>query len=183
MTTFRFRGGHVALDLAATLAARLRDEPRELLTEPRDLARWLVEAGLVETELRVTPAELEEARALREVIYRLAVARSRRRALDDADRRLVNRYAAHATPAPRLEADGTIGRSRPDALALLALIAREAIDLLGGPLRDRVRRCSGDGCAILFVDASRSGKRKWCSMTACGNKTKVAMFRERNRES
>jgi predicted RNA-binding Zn ribbon-like protein len=28
---------------------------------------------------------------------------------------------------------------------------------------------------------SRSGHRKWCSMSGCGNKAKVATFRERNR--
>ena len=55
---FRFRGGHVALDLAATLGARLKAQPRELLAAPADLDRWLVSAGLAERE----PGATAEAR-------------------------------------------------------------------------------------------------------------------------
>jgi predicted RNA-binding Zn ribbon-like protein len=63
------------------------------------------------------------------------------------------------------------------------MIARTGVELLGGALRDRIRHCSGEGCALLFVDTSRSGHRKWCSMSGCGNKAKVASFRERNRDA
>src|SRR3569833_4790886 len=44
---FRFRGGSIALDLAATLQARLKPSPRELLATPQDLDRTLVSVGLV----------------------------------------------------------------------------------------------------------------------------------------
>ena len=60
--------------------------------------------------------------------------------------------------------------------SIFMLVSREF-----APLADRVRQCSGRWCAILFVDMSRSGHRKWCSMSGCGNKAKVATFRERNR--
>jgi predicted RNA-binding Zn ribbon-like protein len=72
---FRFRGGHPALDLAATLAARLKPEPRELLGGPRDLDRWLAAAGFAKTRSGASPQDLEDARRLREAIYQLAVAR------------------------------------------------------------------------------------------------------------
>jgi hypothetical protein len=49
---FKFRGGSVPLDFAATLAGRLRPEPRELLARPADFSRWLVAAGLSVTEGR-----------------------------------------------------------------------------------------------------------------------------------
>jgi predicted RNA-binding Zn ribbon-like protein len=32
------------------------------------------------------------------------------------------------------------------------------------------------------VDTSRSGERRWCSMAGCGNKAKVAEFRQRQRK-
>jgi predicted RNA-binding Zn ribbon-like protein len=171
---FRFRGGSLALDFTATLAARKREQTRELLETPRDLARWFAGAGLAVHEVNVTEDDLAAARALREALYRLALARVGGAPLPAADRRLLNRHAALATPAPR-------HWSRAETPALLATIARAGIELLGGPLADRVRQCSGRWCAILFVDMSRSGHRKWCSMSGCGNKAKVATFRKRNR--
>src|SRR5215472_3027916 len=76
---FKFRGGSLPLDFAATLAARLRPEPRDLLAEPDDLARWFVAAGLAKKRPKVTAHVLQRARELREAIYRLAIARVRRR--------------------------------------------------------------------------------------------------------
>src|SRR5689334_11882398 len=177
---FVFRGGSFALDFAATLGGRKREHTRELLEKPRDLARWFAAAGLAVHRVNVTEDELAAARALREALYRLAMARVGGAALPAADRRLLNRHAAVATPAPRLDASG-VHWSRAETPALLSVIARTGIELLGGPLADRVRQCSGRWCAILFVDMSRSGLRKWCSMSGCGNKAKVATFRKRNR--
>jgi len=176
---FKFRGGNVALDFVATLRARLSDSPHDLLATPRDLSRWFVAAELAPRKLPVTDAELRNARKLREAIYRLAIARIDDEPFADRDRALLNRFASAPPPAPRLERDG-IGVARVDVPTLLSLIARIAIDLLGGAARDRIRRCSGDGCSILFVDTSRPGQRRWCSMAGCGNKAKVASFRERS---
>jgi predicted RNA-binding Zn ribbon-like protein len=179
---FKFRGGSLALDFPATLAARLRAEPRELLQTPRDLGRWLVAAGLAKSEPPVTEEELRQARELREALYRLASARLDGHPFPEPERALLNRWAAGRTPAPCLEADG-MSWAREDASALLSLLARDAVELLGGELGGRIRQCAGEGCALLFVDTSRTGGRKWCSMSGCGNKAKVASFRERQRSS
>jgi predicted RNA-binding Zn ribbon-like protein len=178
---FKFRSGTLPLDFAATLAARLREQPRELLEEPGDLGRWLVAAELATTKPKVTQVDLEQARELREALYRLALARANARPLPDADRRLLNRVAAGTAPTPRLERD-RLSWSRADVPALLAAIARAGVELFGGPLSERIRQCAGEGCALLFVDTSRSGHRKWCSMAGCGNKAKVESFRDRNRQ-
>ena len=62
---------------------------------------------------------------------------------------------------------------------LLATIARDAIELFTGPYADRVRECAGDNCALIFVDTSRPGSRRWCSMERCGNRHKVRAHRSR----
>lgn len=159
------------------MAARLKPQPRDLLAAPRDLGRWLVAARLAEQAPRVSRIELDQARGLREAIYRLSVARARRRALAEADRAVLNRWAAQPPPPVAL---GQEGLRQPIAgtRQLLALLARAAVELLGGPDAHRVRACSGEGCSLLFLDTSRAGQRRWCSMTACGNRAKVARFRE-----
>ena len=46
-------------------------------------------------------------------------------------------------------------------------------DLLAGPRRLRVRQCANPQCQWLFLDDSKSGTRRWCSMSACGNRAKA----------
>ena len=43
----------------------------------------------------------------------------------------------------------------------------------------RVKPCEGSHCTILFLDHTRSGARRWCSMAVCGNRAKQAMHRAR----
>jgi predicted RNA-binding Zn ribbon-like protein len=177
---FKFRAGHVALDLAATLAARLKPSPRELLANPSDLGRWLVAAELTGGMPEVTQADVVFARTLRECIYSLALAHIHRRPLPDEVRRRLNRFAAETSAVPQLGKDCRLHFSG-NAHQLLASIARDAILLFGGEADTRLRQCDGESCALLFLDTSRSGERRWCSMSGCGNKSKIAEFRRRQR--
>jgi predicted RNA-binding Zn ribbon-like protein len=62
-------------------------------------------------------------------------------------------------------------------LPLLA-VALSAADLVTGKAISRVRKCPGtDGCGWLFLDTSKSGTRRWCSMRVCGNRAKVQRYR------
>ncbi|QGH32781.1 CGNR zinc finger domain-containing protein [Gracilibacillus salitolerans] len=40
----------------------------------------------------------------------------------------------------------------------------------------RIRKCEHEECILYFVDTSKSGKRRWCSMELCGNRKKAAEF-------
>lgn len=176
---FRFRGGSAAIDLAATLQARLKPVPRELLAAPGDLDRWLVSAGLVASSPGAVESDLATARALREAIFALAGSLGGPD-LDAAARTVLNGIAAVPAAAPVLCADGSVALDGSVA-GLLSSLAREAVHLFGGEDAAHVRQCQSPSCAIFFVDTSRSGDRRWCSMSACGNKAKVAEFRRRKR--
>jgi predicted RNA-binding Zn ribbon-like protein len=180
---FKFRGGHPALDLTASLAGRRRAEPTELLAEPADLGRWLVAAGLLPRAPQPTLEELASARELREALYRLFHSRAHQRPLPAADRAVVNRWAAFPAPAPQLSPDGALTWTGAGVASSLAALARAGVELLGGPSAGRIRACSGEGCALVFLDASRAGERRWCSMASCGNKAKVSSFRRRERRA
>ena len=149
----------------------------------QDLARWCVEAGLLDQTPAVDEADLASARALREALYRIVQARRVERVPERGDIDLLNAWAARPPPAPQLGPDGCSKRQMPhEALeTALSAIARDAIDLLTGPQVGRIRECAEDTCSVLFVDASRPGKRRWCSMNRCGNKVKKAAFRNRKR--
>jgi predicted RNA-binding Zn ribbon-like protein len=172
---FRFRGGHVALDLAATLGGRLKDQPRELLATPADLDRWLVSSGLAQRPPGATGDDVQLARELREAIYAIASGKG-----GPAERERLNEIAALPAARPQLDASGHLALEG-DARELLTTIAREAVELFGGPARTRIHACEGESCAILFLDLSRSGARRWCSMSGCGNRAKARAFRKRGR--
>ena len=45
----------------------------------------------------------------------------------------------------------------------------------------RVRCCRHPDCMLWFVDVSKGGQRRWCSMERCGNRAKVQRHYERTR--
>jgi predicted RNA-binding Zn ribbon-like protein len=44
----------------------------------------------------------------------------------------------------------------------------------------RIRRCAEENCILWFLDTSRNGTRRWCTMDGCGNRSKVRRHRERH---
>jgi predicted RNA-binding Zn ribbon-like protein len=59
-------------------------------------------------------------------------------------------------------------------------VALAAKELLLSEQLGQVRKCPN--CGWLFVDTSRNGKRRWCSMDYCGSKVKSRRQYERRRK-
>jgi predicted RNA-binding Zn ribbon-like protein len=181
---FTFEPGSLALAFATT-GPGTYDGPLarfQTLRRPADLERWAAEvAGAA--GLRATEQDLEQAVRLQAAIWRVADALIDRRPVPDGDRAVLNALAAQPCLVPRLLAGPTrtwVGVQ--GVRTLLSSVARDAIDLLGGPRAGRLKRCQGSRCSLLFVDTSRSGRRRWCSMERCGNRAKVAAHRRRSKE-
>jgi len=66
---------------------------------------------------------------------------------------------------------------------LLAAIARSAAELIAEGPSARLRVCSNPSCGLFFYDNSRTRRRRWCSMSRCGNRHKVAAFSRRHSTS
>jgi predicted RNA-binding Zn ribbon-like protein len=177
-----FVGGHVALDLANTVFHR--KEPiadNELLRTVRDVSSWCQSAGLISA----ADARTLNSHAGDELVTAVHRVRDQVWAVFDA---------ISVGDAPPAKALGTLLRQAgrgmgaenvafadarmtklagefgdPDAVpSALALLAVEALFLLP---RERVRSCAR--CGWLFVDVSKGGRRRWCSMTTCGNREKA----------
>lgn len=153
----------------------------ETLHHPADLAVWAAQSRLTPTpEIEVTPDEVVEARRLRDAVLRMAAARAHDRPLDPADLAIVNAAAARPPLVPQVDGPAERRWLRPaTGTQLLSTVARDAIDLFSGPYADRIRECATDDCYLLFVDTSRPGRRRWCSMQRCGNRHKVRALRAR----
>lgn len=185
-------GGRACLDFANTLRNRWRTTPEETLREPDDLMGWLREARLLTpgTTDAATAAVLMSARRLRESVDRAVLAVADGRLPTSGDVTLLNRSAA-AAPRPALQLVITHDRLEPadttalaaDTTLALALIAQDAVDLLVSAEIRRVRVCGADRCALRFLDRSPARNRRWCSMSRCGNRTKVRLHQARTRQS
>ncbi len=74
--------------------------------------------------------------------------------------------------------------AREDSLDwLLAAIARSAAEMLVEGVKAPIRLCANPRCGLFFYDASRTHRRRWCSMAVCGNRSKVAAFARKHASS
>ncbi|MET9763056.1 CGNR zinc finger domain-containing protein [Streptomyces sp. NPDC006372] len=179
----RFDAGRICLDLLSTT------HPEERLDSVDVLRAWITGSGLVPAGTPLAHVDdgwLVAFRELRGQTDRLVRHWSRpgARAYDVALAH-VNGLARTAPPAPRAVRDGEGELVRqldgpPDCAALLASVARDAVDLLTDPVaRAALRQCEGDNCPIVYLDTSRGRRRRWCSSEVCGNRERVARHRRR----
>ncbi|MGW1365030.1 CGNR zinc finger domain-containing protein [Streptomyces chartreusis] len=74
----------------------------------------------------------------------------------------------------------TPGATLADEIA--ALVAVGVLGVVRTLGHERFRPCEAPGCRGVFVDLSRSGRRRYCMPDLCGNRVNVSNHRARNRE-
>ena len=195
--SFEFSGGALCLDFINTLPDR---PPRnnEKLAGFADLLRWGSEDGIVDTSERrdlerralrqpgKAGATLRQAVALREELYRLFNALAAGRRCDPREVVALNRALGESLPHLVLtESDGVFRwdwkrpASRLDRL--LWPVVRSVADLLASNDAGLVRECASDRCSWMFLDRSRTRRRRWCDMKTCGNRAKARRHYRRSK--
>jgi predicted RNA-binding Zn ribbon-like protein len=194
--TFELTGGALCLDFANTMGDRPH-RTEEHLGRWSDLLAWALQASVVSSREatalkrwaagaeRAAAAALADAKDLRETIYRIFAALGAGRSVPAADLAALNRWlGASLTHLRTVPATGGYGwgwEPSAEPRRLLWPVVWSAADLLVSDERNAVRECASDRCSWLFVDRSRTKKRRWCSMRTCGNRAKVHRFQERRR--
>jgi predicted RNA-binding Zn ribbon-like protein len=191
-----FVGNHPAVDFLNTAYAP-DGRFTETIGSGREFLEWMVGAGLLEegeaarVARRLGRKELDqaaaEARRVREW-GRSWLDRWRAAPRRDYGEQIaaLNRLLAGGGRRPEVVAtpDGLrlIERTRVDsAEALLSLVAGQIAELITEEEPSLVRSCEGPGCTLWFLDRTRAHRRRFCSAAACGNRAKVAAWRERQR--
>jgi predicted RNA-binding Zn ribbon-like protein len=178
---FRSGAGRLCLDFVRTHRYRGTVDALEELTDAAALRAWIHQLGPF-ADAAPSDASVRDARALREAIYELVT--SGPASCRAAVRQRLNRFALLASPAPFLSASGSLEWRAEEAVsATFSLLARDALDLATSPLLARVRQCAGPRCGALFLDTSRPGTRRWCSMEICGNQAKKSTLRAKSKAS
>jgi len=180
---FRLGDRRPCIALAATLGDRGKPEALERIPDLETLARWCVEGRFLPSPPKISVPDLNSVRLLREAIYRAACAvRQSCKPLPE-DVTTINAWAARGALVPELTSDGRSAdwKSERTLSPVLGTIARDAIDMLTRTPPARIKLCADPTCRALFVDESRPGKRRWCSMNFCGNRAKSRTFARRHR--
>jgi predicted RNA-binding Zn ribbon-like protein len=177
---FELVGQPLAVDLANTQKLA-HVPPLELVPdEGTNRAFWHLQADRV-----YIPADLpsvERVHALRSVIRSLLDSRVAGSAPESLAVDAINEYAAASLTSARLVGDWSSeleSHGADAATALLAEVARSAIDVLTGPDAARLHRCAAEDCSMLFV--ATNSKRQWCTAAGCGNRQRVARHADRVR--
>ena len=174
-------GDHPVMDLLNTVV-RQGGGLVDLLGSDADVLRWLERAGLAGDAEKLPPGRLvDAARRLREMVRRLVTQRKDGRRMDAGP---LNEFLAlgrsYCELRQRAGAAVVVRRYEGGrAEAQLARLAEMAAEFLAAADFDLVRRCEGEGCVLWFYDRTKAHRRRWCSMKMCGNRHKVAAFRER----
>lgn len=175
--TFPHIANNLALDFLNTMIID-RGERHELLNSPQDLLNWASEVGLTLSG-RINNQHLSDVLEFRKLLREVFLA-----GLDSGDvpSELIshlNQYLANYSKAQKIEkVDDKLSlqpiHSTLTLQQLIGHIANEAALLLVSKQWVKVKKCANPACVLLFLDVSKSGRRRWCSMEVCGNRAKAA---------
>ncbi len=166
-----------------------RDEPLpDYLFNAADLVAWAEKAGLADekVEKRLEKVILDnpgkarkfftEAISLRELLYRMFFAVTVHKNISPADLAGFNIFLKdNFSHLKVIRADPGYKQSwnfPSDGFhQLTAPIVKDAYDLLLSDRLHKVKECPN--CGWLFLDTTKNGKRRWCSMKNCGSNIKA----------
>jgi predicted RNA-binding Zn ribbon-like protein len=172
--------------------------PLEKLPRLEDALDWFVQQGVIhregadrvcariEAQPEAAAKQLDHVHEVRDALREVAEAITEKRAPKASALQTVNK-ALHARQVIELvpATDGVnvdhrhVGDPIDDALSRLA---DPLVTELTAGHPERIRVCASDTCQWIFYDASRTGRRRWCDMTTCGNRAKAARFRARAKQ-
>jgi predicted RNA-binding Zn ribbon-like protein len=193
----RLDGGVLCLDYVNTIPDRFDNSNRDLLPAFNDLIYWAKKAKVVDSagitglekvaasNERKTKEFFAEAIHLRSLIYSIFLPISQQQKLKLSDLDQFNKLVSRYFPFLQLtaERDGFTEQWNFDSnhfYSITAPIIKSAYELLLSDKLHRVKQCPS--CGWLFLDTTKNGKRRWCSMQDCGSNAKALDYYYRKKE-
>jgi len=194
---FLFLGNHPCLDFINTQIV-LEGRPVDLLNSFSDLIRWLAQAHLLAEDRKQIERQwggeakgkqlLDEARAframLREMVERIASGkRVPQEAVEAINAQLRSRVGYPQVISHKGRFERVFRAESQDLRRLIRLLAETASDLLCTCDLALIKKCQNPACVLFFYDTTKNHARHWCSMSLCGNRSKVAAHYRRHRRT
>src|SRR5580693_7214730 len=187
LTDLRIVGGNLALDFVNTRGGpRHGPADSEWLSSYEDFAAWSSRAGLADpgaplggTAPRAALlAAFARVQAYRDDMYEIFLALADGSAPPEAAlRRLQLAYVealAHGQLTRGTQGCAWTWDPGSGPLAPLWSVVAAAVELLTHGPAGRIKSCHA--CRFMFIDQSKNGSRRWCSMDDCGKAAKIARY-------
>jgi predicted RNA-binding Zn ribbon-like protein len=193
----RLDGGVLCLDFVNTIPDRFDGSNRDHIQTFNDLIYWARKAKVIDSaqtaslEKAVHANERKakdfftEAIQLRGLIYSLFQPVAQQQKLKSPDLEQFNKLVSKYFPFLQIVADRDRFAEQwsfesNHFYSITAPIVKSAYELLLSDKLHRVKQCPN--CGWLFLDATKNGKRRWCSMQDCGNAVKALEYYYRKKE-
>lgn len=196
MSKFYWIANNLALDLANTLARDENGHEVEFLTTFDDLLAWMVESGHTSRSAADRVKDLLNPGQKKKMVELAAGFRGEMKAMA--------RALSNGKPVPRsvIVRINEVLREKQGHFELIQTangcerkfqvkmnnvtdfllpIAESAMDLLCDGDPGRVKKCQGESCVLYFYDATKPGRRRWCTTSGCGNRAKAKAHYERSK--
>ena len=193
---FPMVGNHRCLDFVNTEVVE-QGRRVDLLEEFADLVGWLQQArvlGVAQAKQilrrwsRTSKAAdaLSQALAFRRVLREMtdAIVRGERPSVGALEKinAVLSHHAVHVTLVRTRHGFERVVSFQPqEPIHLLGPVADAASDLLCHRDLALILKCGNPRCILYFYDTTKNHARRWCSMTVCGNRMKVAAHHRRRR--
>jgi len=194
---FLFVGNYLCLDFINTEMV-VAGQPVDRLSSFDNLVAWLVQALTLDgkqaeeilgnwksrPEAKSTLVEAITLRAsLREMAERLVKGKTVPQSTLGAINQWLARQTGHAElKRARGRFEKRFQADFREPAQLLWPVAESACDLLCYADLTLVKKCENPACVLFFYDTTKNHSRRWCSMSVCGNRMKVAAHYQRLRE-
>ena len=188
---FVFIGEHPAIDFANTLMLS-EGEPEDLLRSWTDVVDWLSRAGLskdprLNVPISRAPEALKNVLELRKTWIAAIAQLLAEGTVNDEFPESINRLLVEDRYCDVVQREGkngfrlvrSVSQLDGEKLALTILACQIATFLAEADLK-YLHRCANTlTCTLYFYDTTKNHRRQWCRAAVCGNRHKVAAFRER----
>jgi len=195
-------GNHLALDFLNTSIVP-KGSDQESLVDGQAFLCWLLSAGAIDSTVFQTfqvgdfnlDDAAQEARNLRKWFQSMFDTRTGKPKLSDfeASIGILNEILAQDRRFHAIEITGEpdgvnqvalhLERRWTTPMSLLQPIALAIGDLFCNCNLELVKQCSAPNCALYFYDRTKAHRRRWCSMSVCGNRAKAAANRAKKRRT
>jgi predicted RNA-binding Zn ribbon-like protein len=195
---FYFIGNYLCLDLINTQVMK-GGRPVDLLGDFNDLISWLAQAHVLDASKadeiigewagsseaeRVFGLALDFRADLRQMVERIIKGKGVSQSVIVQINNLLRHQFGYAI-LKRVKG-GFEKRPQSDfkePIHLLWPVAESACDLLCYADLSLIKKCENEVCVLVFYDTTKNHSRRWCSMSACGNRMKAAAHYRRVRRS
>ena len=189
-------GDNLSLDFLNT---QIVDEgkPKDLLTNFEDFIAWQITTGLLEAseanELSKKWAHRREIQELfqeildfRKMLRKTVESLIRGKSIPSSAVQKINEvlhqgYGYYELVKTKRGFEKRLHTDFKEPKELLLPVAESAADLLSYGNRANLRQCENSKCILYFYDTTKNHRRRWCSMSGCGNRAKAAAFYKRKR--